>query len=219
MRLKQQSAQSEYDKSVKSLDEAKKALEEATKKQATAKEAYEVADKNAKDNQSIVDKLTQKQTECQTALTEAQKAFDSNKSEKEVAQEQLNTFINDNKSTIDQINKGTQGFFEYVSADLGKLTSQAFDKNNATYAKIAAYVKLGQEGDATSIENMKAVIPLLNKVNVLRANHNVGALQVSLWEMALAQANSDWAQKNIKHSGIYDYGENLSWGLDDPYIG
>lgn len=25
--------------------------------------------------------------------------------------------------------------------------------------------------------------------------------------------------KNIKHSGIYDYGENLSWGLDDPYIG
>lgn len=222
----QQSAQSEYDKSVKSLDEAKKALEEATKKQATAEEAYEVANKNAKDNQSIVDKLTQKQTECQTAvnkaqtaLTEAQKAFDSNKSEKEVAQEKLNTFINDNKSTIDQINKGTQGFFEYVSADLGKLTSQAFDKNNATFAKIAAYVKLGQEGDATSIENMKAVIPLLNKVNVLRANHNVGALQVSLWEMALAQANSDWAQKNIKHSGIYDYGENLSWGLDDPYIG
>lgn len=215
----QQSAQSEYDKSVKSLDEAKKALEEATKKQATAKEAYEVADKNAKDNQSIVDKLTQKQTECQTAVNKAQTAFDSNKSEKEVAQEKLNTFINENKSTIDQINKGTQGFFEYVSTDLGKLTSQAFDKNNATYSKIAAYVKLGQEGDATSIENMKAVIPWLKKTNDLRAKHNLNALNVSLWEMALAQANSDWAQENIKHSGIYDHGENLSWGYQDPFDG
>ena len=66
---------------------------------------------------------------------------------------------------------------------------------------------------------MKAVIPLLNKINVLRANHNVGALQVSLWEMALAQANSDWAQENIKHSGIYDHGENLSWGYQDPFDG
>ena len=222
----QQSAQSEYDKSVKSLDEAEKALEDATKKQATAEEAYEVANKNAKDNQSIVDKLTQKQTECQTAvnkaqtaLNDAQTAFDSNKSEKEVAQEKLNTFINENKSTIDQINKGTQGFFEYVSADLGKLTSQAFDKNNATYSKIAAYVKLGQEGDATSIENMKAVIPWLKKTNDLRAKHNLNALNVSLWEMALAQANSDWAQENIKHSGIYDHGENLSWGYQDPFDG
>ena len=222
----QQTAQKEFDKSVESFNEAEKALEEATKKQATAEEAYEVANKNAMDNQSIVDKLTQKQTECQTAvnkaqtaLNDAQTAFDSNKSEKEVAQEKLNTFINENKSTIDQINKGTQGFFEYVSTDLGKLTSQAFDKNNATYSKIAAYVKLGQEGDATSIENMKVVIPWLKKTNDLRAKHNLNALNVSLWEMALAQANSDWAQENIKHSGIYDHGENLSWGYQDPFDG
>lgn len=222
----QQTAQNELDKSVENFNEAEKALEEATKKEADAKVAYEAADKNAKDNQSIVDKLTQKQTECQTAvnkaqtaLNDAQTAFDSNKSEKEVAQEKLNTFINENKSTIDQINKGTQGFFEYVSTDLGKLTSQAFDKNNTTYSKIAAYVKLGQEGDATSIENMKAVIPWLKKTNDLRAKHNLNALNVSLWEMALAQANSDWAQENIKHSGIYDHGENLSWGYQDPFDG
>lgn len=222
----QQVAQNEYDKSVESVNESEKALEEATKKQADAKEAYEVADKNAKNNQSIVDELTKKQTDCQnavskakTALTEAQNAFDSNKSEKEVAQEKLNAFINENKNTIEQINKGTQGFFEYVSADLGKLTSQAFDKNNATYAKIAAYVKLGQGGDATSLENMKAVIPWLKKTNDLRARHNLNALNVSLWEMALAQANSDWAQSHMEHAGLDDAGENLSWGYRDPFDG
>lgn len=37
--------------------------------------------------------------------------------------------------------------------------------------------------------------------------------------MALAQANSDWAQENIEHSGIYDHGENLSWGYQDPFDG
>lgn len=80
-------------------------------------------------------------------------------------------------------------------------------------------MKLGQEGDATSIENMKAVIPWLKKTNDLRAKHKLNALNVSLWEMALAQANSDWAQENIKHSGIYDHGENLSWGYQDPFDG
>ena len=66
---------------------------------------------------------------------------------------------------------------------------------------------------------MKAVIPWLKKTNDLRAKHNLNALNVSLWEMALAQANSDWAQENIKHSGIYDHGENLSWGYQDPFDG
>lgn len=66
---------------------------------------------------------------------------------------------------------------------------------------------------------MKAVIPWLKKTNDLRAKHKLNALNVSLWEMALAQANSDWAQENIKHSGIYDHGENLSWGYQDPFDG
>lgn len=222
----QTTAQSAYDQSVKGFESASVALETATKKQSDAQKAYDEADTNAKKNQSVIDDLNTQKVQCeagvsaaQTALTNAQKAYDSNKSEKEIAQENLNTFIHDNQTTIDQINKGTQGFFEYVSKDLSTLTAKAFDKNDSYYGKIAQYVQLGQEGDATTLENMEAVIPWLKKNNELRAKHGLQALNVSLWEMALAQANSDWAQTHIAHSGVRDSGENLSWGYDDPFIG
>lgn len=222
----QTTAQSNYNQSVNDFESASVALETATKKQSDAQKAYDEADINAKKNQSVIDDLNMKKAQCeadvsaaQVALNDAQKAYDSNKSEKEIAQENLNTFIHDNQTTIDQINKGTQGFFEYVSKDLGELTAKAFDKNDSYYGKIAQYVQLGQEGDATTLENMEAVIPWLKKNNELRAKHGLQALNVSLWEMALAQANSDWAQTHIAHSGVRDSGENLSWGYADPFIG
>lgn len=222
----QVTAQSNYNQSVNDFESASVALETATKKQSDAQKAYDEADTNAKKNQSVIDDLNTKKAKCeadvsaaQTALTNAENAYKLNKSEKEIAQENLNTFIHDNQTTIDQINKGTQGFFEYVSKDLGELTAKAFDKNDSYYGKIAQYVQLGQEGDATTLENMEAVIPWLKKNNELRAKHGLQALNVSLWEMALAQANSDWAQTHIEHSGVRDSGENLSWGYADPFIG
>lgn len=222
----QTTAQSNYNQSVNDFESASVALETATKKQSDAQKAYDEADTNAKKNQSVIEDLNTKKAKCeadvsaaQTALTNAENAYKLNKSEKEMAQENLNTFIHDNQATIDQINKGTQGFFEYVSKDLGELTAKAFDKNDSYYGKIAQHVQLGQEGDATTLENMEAVIPWLKKNNELRAKHGLQALNVSLWEMALAQANSDWAQTHIEHSGVRDSGENLSWGYADPFIG
>ena len=222
----QSTAQSNYKQSVNDFESASAVLEDATTKQSDAQKAYDKADTNAKANQSVIDDLNAQKAKCeadvsaaQATLTNAENAYKLNKSEKEVAQENLNTFIHDNQTTIDQINKGTQGFFEYVSKDLGELTAKAFDKNDSYYGKIAQYVQLGQEGDATTLENMEAVIPWLKKNNELRAKHGLQALNVSLWEMALAQANSDWAQTHIAHSGVRDSGENLSWGYADPFIG
>lgn len=228
----QSTAQSNYNQSVNDFESASVALETATKKQSDAQKAYDEADTNAKKNQSVIDDLNTQKVQCeadvsaaQTALTNAQKAYDSNKSEKEVAQAELDKFVSANQTTIDQINKGTQGFFEYVSKDLGQLTAKVFDKNNTTYGKIAQYVQLGQEGDATSLDNMEAVIPYLYKMNTIREKHGLNALKISMFQMALAQANSDWAQTHIGHSGIVkngNYGhfsENLAWGKVDPYTG
>ena len=228
----QVTAQSAYDQSVKDFESASAAFESATKKQSEAQKAYDEADTNAKKNQSVIDDLNTQKVQCeaevsaaQAALTNAQDAYDSNKSEKEVAQEDLNTFISANQTTIDQINKGTQGFFEYVSKDLGKITAKVFDTSDTYYGLIAQYVQLGQEGDATSLDNMEAVIPYLYKMNTIREKHGLNTLKVSLFQMALAQANSDWAQTHIAHSGIMkngNYGhfsENLAWGKVDPYTG
>lgn len=228
----QVTAQSAYDQSVKVFESASAALEDATTKQSQAQKAYDEADTNAKANQSVIDDLNTKKTKCeadvsaaQMALTNAQKAYDSNKSEKEVAQAELDKFVSANQTTIDQINKGTQGFFEYVNKDLGQLTAKVFDKNDSYYGKIAQYVQLGQEGDATSLDNMEAVIPYLYKMNTIREKHGLNTLKISMFQMALAQANSDWAQTHIGHSGIVkngNYGhfsENLAWGKVDPYTG
>lgn len=228
----QSTAQSNYDQSVKDFESASVALETATKKQSDAQKAYDEADTNAKKNQSVIDDLNMKKAQCeadvnaaQTALTNAENAYKLNKSEKEVAQAELDKFVSANQTTIDQINKGTQGFFEYVNKDLGQLTAKVFDKNNTTYRKIAQYVQLGQEGDATSLDNMEAVIPYLYKMNTIREKHGLNTLKISMFQMALAQANSDWAQTHIAHSGIMkngNYGyfsENLAWGKVDPYTG
>ena len=228
----QTTAQSAYDQSVKGFESASVALETATKKQSDAQKAYDEADTNAKKNQSVIDDLNMKKAQCeadvnaaQTALTNAENAYKLNKSEKEVAQAELDKFVSANQTTIDQINKGTQGFFEYVNKDLGQLTAKVFDKNNTTYGKIAQYVQLGQEGDATSLDNMEAVIPYLYKMNTIREKHGLNTLKISMFQMALAQANSDWAQTHIAHSGIMkngNYGyfsENLAWGKVDPYTG
>ena len=228
----QVTVQSNYDQSVKDFESASVALETATKKQSDAQKAYDEADTNAKKNQSVIDDLNTQKVQCeadvsaaQTALNDAQKAYDSNKSEKEVAQEDLNAFISANQTTIDQINKGTQGFFEYVSKDLGQLTAKVFDTSDTYYGLIAQYVQLGQEDDATSLDNMEAVIEYLYKMNTIREKHGLNTLKVSLFQMALAQANSDWAQTHLGHSGIVkngNYGhfsENLAWGNVDPYTG
>lgn len=225
-------AQSNYNQSVKDFESASAAFESATKKQSEAQKAYDEADTNAKANQSVIDGLNTQKAQCeadvsaaQAALTNAQDAYDSNKSEKEVAQAELDKFVSANQTAIDQINKGTQGFFEYVSKDLGKITAKVFDTSDTYYGLIAQYVQLGQEGDATSLDNMEAVIPYLYKMNTIREKHGLNTLKVSLFQMALAQANSDWAQTHIAHSGIMkngNYGhfsENLAWGKVDPYTG
>lgn len=228
----QVTAQSNYNQCVKDFESASAAFESATKKQSEAQKAYDEADTNAKANQSVIDGLNTQKAQCeadvsaaQAALTNAQDAYDSNKSEKEVAQAELDKFVSANQTTIDQINKGTQGFFEYVSKDLGKITAKVFDTSDTYYGLIAQYVQLGQEGDATSLDNMEAVIPYLYKMNTIREKHGLNTLKVSLFQMALAQANSDWAQTHIAHSGIMkngNYGhfsENLAWGKVDPYTG
>ncbi|WP_295568516.1 hypothetical protein [uncultured Holdemanella sp.] len=228
----QTNAQASYDQSVQNLQAATTALETANKNQASAKSAYEAAVTKANKNKDAITSLTSQKAQCeadvkaaQAALTKAQDAYNSSKSDKEIAKAALDQFKTDNKAMLEQIEKGTQGFFEYLSPDLAKETLTVFDKNDAYYGKIAAYVQLGAENDATSLKNMEAVIPLLKKMNEIRLKHGLNILNVSMFQMALAQANSDWAQTHIGHShimknGAYGYfGENLAWGLMDPYIG
>ena len=228
----QQVAQSDYDKSVESVNEAEKALEEATKNETDAIATRDEANKNVLNNKGLIEYLTARKLQHESDVAAAKKAvnkaeqeYANGKTEKQVAQDELDKFEKDYAQDLYYISKGTQGFFEYLGDDLGKATAKVFDKTESYYGKIANYVKLGEENDATNLDNMVAVIPYLKKMNTIREKHGLPILQVSMFQMALAQANSDWAQKNLDHSHITlngssgKFGENLAWGPVDPYTG
>ena len=228
----QKAAQNEYDKSVESVNDAEKALEEATKKETDAIAARDEANKNVLNNEGLIEYLTASKSQHESdvaaakeAVKKAEQEYTNGKTEKQVAQDELDKFEKDYAQDLYYISKGTQGFFEYLGDDLGKATAKVFDKTDSYYGKIADYVKLGEENDATNLDNMVAVIPYLKKMNTIREKHGLPILQVSMFQMALAQANSDWAQKNLGHSHITKngsagfFGENLAWGPVDPYTG
>ena len=95
-----------------------------------------------------------------------------------------------------QIAKGSVGFFE----SRGSIDA----------------VKLGQAGDATSLENMKKALEWVHTTNDYRAKHNLPALSVNDTLMAMAQADADWSSINYGHAKIFNVGENLAWGYANP---
>ncbi len=90
---------------------------------------------------------------------------------------------------------------------------------NAMYAD---YTDLGADGDATSIENLKATIEYLEAFNELRASLGLSELKVASETMAMAQSNVNYSDTKMAHSkqftNDYSVGENLAWnGGSDPY--
>lgn len=107
--------------------------------------------------------------------------------------------------------KGSLGFFEYLKDDA------AVDvlKN----AKYKDYTNIGDEKDATGLENMRKALSFIKECNELRKNHNAGALKVSNVMMAMAQSNLNWSTVNMNHSSQFNVAENLAWGYTNPFRG
>ena len=70
-------------------------------------------------------------------------------------------------------------------------------------------VKLGEEGDATSLENMKAAFAYIRESNELRSIHDDRALLVTDYAMAVEQIQVDASKYLETHSRLYGVGENL----------
>lgn len=123
------------------------------------------------------------------------------------------------------IHRGSLGFFEYVRDKEGKHYLQALGAINLFGDGILdLWTSMGDAGDATSLENMKATLPLLAKGNALREKHGAPALKVSLFLTAAEQKQLNWSDTNLAHALKYGNSlgdalirDNLSWGNDDPY--
>ena len=148
------------------------------------------------------DAAEQKMNTCNAEYTEAQKVYDT-------AKAALDEYNTEHEDIVPYIGKGTLGFFEYVGAD------DAVDvlKN----AKYASSTKIGEPGDATTLENMLATFPHMHTCNIVRDNEDKAALRVTDRLMAIAESNLNWTDEHLESSGQFDVDENYAAGYENPY--
>lgn len=140
-----------------------------------------------------------------------------------------------------QIALGSLGFFQEIQAtETYKYFTDAFHANTSRYSgqngrlstnAASIYYKetrMGREGDATSLENMKKAVEMIGEGNILRTgdtgpggtSRNLNALMVSPSLMAMAQVATNAGIRAENHTGLFlETGENLSWNYQNPYVG
>lgn len=170
-------------------------------------------------------------------LAEVQEAY--NKASEEYQQMQYQA---DNADA--QRAKGSVGFFEalgdYDAEKIFQSTQVASGTGTSADGRtFASYTHIGAEGDATSLENLRAAIELLREGNQLRTTDNnftgLTELYVTNDLMALGEMNANWITGAVfMHPGAYGqeffdlplsshsymaWGENIAAGWRDPYAG
>lgn len=136
-----------------------------------------------------------------------------------------------------QYDLGSAGFFKEL-AEKGSADAQyAYElitMNNSNYMKyqdgnnkhidISKYTHLGQAGDATNLENMKAAIELLPLTNQYRQKENQAEginlknCLVTSSLMALCQLDTNYSQDIYEHSEAFRIGANLAWSSQNPFL-
>ena len=159
----------------------------------------------------------------QKALSAAQQEFDNSGVDK------------------DALAKGSLGFFQHDND--AEAVAVLTDANltgtfSSTGKSFISYTRLGQEGDATSLSNMKKALELIPKGNALRTSDNnfpgLRPFNVSGQMMAVSQVNANWSASTktydhaINHGekwvsaskgGSWSQGEIIAWGGSNPYDG
>ena len=106
--------------------------------------------------------------------------------------------------------KGSLGFFEYVGSNEAV--------NILKDGRLDDYTNIGQDGDATNLDNMKYAIEIMEVCNNFRKNDDIltdnrYGLKVTDKQMAIAQKQNNWSAEHfLKHSEEYTYDENLAYG-------
>lgn len=165
--------------------------------------------------QTKVDDTNKAKTEAEARLAEAQKTFDE--AEKKICPPDAQKAKEEAKKQWD---KGSVGFFEAngSSEALAVFTTEKTADDGTSYLEPT---RTAGKDDARDLDRMKASIEALVKVNAKRQsdkgidNRKLSVLNISDFDMAVAQANANWSNNKIKHSRVYKppY-ENLYWGSE-----
>lgn len=113
------------------------------------------------------------------------------------------------EALIVQAQKGSLGFFEEMGA-----TEAVNVLKNASYR---AYTEIGAKNDATSLDNMKAALDMIDDCNLIRANLGLSPLTVTDYMMAVAQSNANASAYILTSTQQYNVAENVAWASSAPF--
>lgn len=143
---------------------------------------------------------------------------DKAQSDVDAQQKIVNQLRVDKEQVSQKISLGSKGFFEaygYTNA-LKVLVENSVE--------IGKYTEVGAENDATSLENFKKAIAMVKTGNTLRTTDDnfkgLNPLKVSAEMFAISQVQvNQMAKTEYGHTELYNVGENIAVGYDDPYVG
>lgn len=121
------------------------------------------------------------------------------------------------ENATEQLAKGSIGYFESLGTTEGDKCVSALEK----YEKNYSWMKAGEEGSATSLDNMLKALDYIDECNEIRKGLGLSELTVNDYLMALAQVSSDYNafSGDFNHlAGTYLYSQNIS-GWSNPFAG
>ncbi len=192
-----------------------------------AREGIAQAEKEEKAAQCELDDAQAKASAAQASASSAQSAYDAAASKAATSDE--------------QIAKGSLGFFEAVGAHEYAISLLTYRLENLG-SPYADYTRMGEEGDATSLANMKLALERMAKVNDLRRAEGLTELKIIDSLMAQAQVRTNYSKNEYGHMPYLEYDresfdkdvtasgihtntsnfacdENLAYDYEDPFTG
>lgn len=220
----QQTAQTNYELAVGELETAKTNLVNAQESLNKAQADYDANQKEIEAKNNEISALNAQITNAQSEVDKAQADYDkalndynSTSSPLEQAKKNLADFESKYATELSRLTAGSKGYFESLGCSEDVLS--VFKVDDSYQGEVAGYTHMGQTGDATSLENMKASIPYLRECNEIRKKDGLPELSVSMFMMAIAQVNANYAQVEGTHSSAYGTCENLAWGYGEAGTG
>lgn len=219
-------------KNTASSQDAEKSKADNKYTDAQKKTAEAQADVNAKQKtyDDALDKVAEKKQKAEELRKQVQ-----------AKQEEINKIQKQMDSAQNQYSKGFIGFAEWAGDEAAihsyNTPATVFETNedgsdpypdagpDEHREPIRKYTHDGQEGDASSIENLKNGIKIMKEINRVRRSEGLTDMKVSLPAVASAIIKTNWSAYHQDHAGFHGYNgpdgnENLAWGYGtDPVWG
>ena len=205
----------------KNVDAAQAKLDEAKANQSQAQAGSDTASDAVTAAQAALDKANQAKADAESAKANAEKAHTDAQTAQDEAQKAYDAAKAAYDASVTKEANSAIGFYKSLGTDEGNEAVKMIEY----YNKISedwGKTEIGEQGDATTLENFLKALDYLEECNKLRAAEGLPELKVTTMAMAFSQANCNhsavggnhWRTPYVSEDGKrrYSGAENLSWG-------